>query len=99
MGRKALCEGMKKIIVDLFGGDHAPLEILKGCAMAVSEYGVEIIGVGDRTQILRIASEQGISLNGITIEHTTDIIEVTDAPESILKEKATSCLLYTSRCV
>lgn len=85
-------ENMKKIIVDLFGGDHAPLEILKGCAMAVSEYGVEILGVGDRAQILRIASEQGISLNGITIEHTPDVIEVTDAPESILKENATSSM-------
>ena len=29
-----------RIIVDVFGGDHAPIEILKGCAMAVQEYGV-----------------------------------------------------------
>ena len=26
-----------KIIVDAFGGDHAPLEVLKGCAMAKEE--------------------------------------------------------------
>ena len=28
-----------KIIVDAFGGDNAPLEILKGAAMAVEKYG------------------------------------------------------------
>ena len=32
-----------KIIVDAFGGDNAPLEIVKGSAMAVAEYGVDIV--------------------------------------------------------
>ena len=31
-----------KIILDVFGGDHAPLEPLKGAAWAVKEMGVEI---------------------------------------------------------
>lgn len=35
-----------RVIVDAFGGDNAPLEILKGCAMAVQEYGVDIIACG-----------------------------------------------------
>ena len=32
-----------KIIVDAFGGDHAPLEILKGAMQAVDTYDVDII--------------------------------------------------------
>ena len=32
-----------KIVVDGFGGDHAPLAVLQGCEMAVKEYGVELI--------------------------------------------------------
>ena len=27
-----------KIIVDAFGGDNAPVEILKGCALALEEF-------------------------------------------------------------
>ena len=36
-----------KIIVDMMGGDNAPLAVLEGTAAAVKEYGVEVIGVGD----------------------------------------------------
>ena len=43
-----------KIIVDAFGGDHAPLEILKGSAMAVEELGVDILLTGDE-QVIRKA--------------------------------------------
>ena len=34
-----------KIIVDAFGGDNAPLEILKGCAEAVEELNIDIMSV------------------------------------------------------
>ena len=40
-----------RIIVDGFGGDHAPKAVLEGCAMAVAEYGVEITLTGDKTQL------------------------------------------------
>ena len=40
-----------KIIVDAFGGDNAPLEIIKGCAEAVQEHGVEVILTGSKTAI------------------------------------------------
>ena len=34
-----------KIIVDMMGGDNAPLAVLEGTAQAVKEYGVQILGV------------------------------------------------------
>lgn len=40
-----------KIIVDALGGDNAPLEILKGCQMAVKELNVEIALAGDEEKI------------------------------------------------
>ena len=36
-----------KIIVDMMGGDNAPLAVLEGTAQAVKEYGVQILGVGN----------------------------------------------------
>lgn len=35
-----------KIIVDMMGGDNAPLAVLEGAAQAVKEYGITVVGVG-----------------------------------------------------
>ena len=39
-----------KIIIDAFGGDNAPLEIIKGAMLAVEEYKVDIILVGNENK-------------------------------------------------
>ena len=70
-----------KIIVDAFGGDNAPLEILKGCADAVRELDIDILLTGDETIIRRVAEENAISLDRMEIAHTESVI---------------TCLLYTS---
>ena len=51
-----------KIIVDAFGGDNAPLEIIKGSLAANEEYGVEIALAGDREKIAACAKENGLDL-------------------------------------
>lgn len=73
------------IIVDAFGGDHAPLEIMKGCAQAVAEYGVQITLTGDEEKIRACARENGIALTGITIAHAPQVIPVECEPTEILK--------------
>lgn len=74
-----------KIIVDAFGGDHAPLEILKGSAMAVSEYGVEILLTGDEQVIRKVAKENQISLDRMEIVHASQIMDMNAEPTEILK--------------
>ena len=46
-----------KIIVDMMGGDNAPLAVLEGAAQAVKEYGVQLIGVGNEALVRKIAAE------------------------------------------
>ena len=75
-----------KIIVDAFGGDNAPLEILKGAAMAVSAYGCEVILTGDEQTIRQVAEENKISLAGMEIVHASDVMTMEDHPKSILRE-------------
>ena len=77
-----------KIEVDGFGGDHAPLAVLQGCALAVEEYGVDILVTGDETVLRKTAEENGVSLNGIEIVHAPGVITMENDPTSILKEKA-----------
>ena len=60
-----------KIIVDMMGGDNAPLAVLEGAAAAVKEYGVQLIGVGDEALVRKTAADNNISLDGIE-PHTTE---------------------------
>jgi len=77
-----------KIIVDAFGGDNAPLEVIKGSVMAVEKLGVEVVLVGNAEKIKNVAKENELSLNGIEIKHAPDVIEICDEPTMILKEKS-----------
>ncbi|MCD7891719.1 MAG: phosphate acyltransferase PlsX [Ruminococcus sp.] len=74
-----------KIIVDAFGGDNAPLEVLKGCERAVKELGVKIILTGSSSKIKECAAHNGISLNDIEIEHTDDVFDIHEEPKEIIK--------------
>ena len=75
-----------KIIVDAFGGDNAPLEILRGAADAVAAYGHEILLTGNEETIRRVAAENGISLANMEIVDAPDVMTMEDHPKSILRE-------------
>lgn len=81
-----------KIIVDAFGGDNAPLEIIKGSMLAVDEYGVDIILCGDEDKINKCVKDNNIVLKNTEIVDVKDVIEMTDDAKSVLKEKANSSM-------
>lgn len=81
-----------KIIVDAFGGDNAPLEIIKGCALAVEDLGIDIILTGDKNIIKKTAIENGISLNNIRVVHTDVVISPDDDASAVVKEKKNSSM-------
>ena len=73
------------IIVDAFGGDHAPQAVIEGAAMAVQQLGVDITLTGNEEIIRKIAGDKGISLEHIQILHTDEVFEMHEEPTSILK--------------
>lgn len=82
-----------RIAVDAFGGDNAPLEIVKGAAQASAEYSIEITLTGDKDEILRIIAENNLSFYGdLTIVDTKDVISMHDDPTSIIKAHADSSM-------
>lgn len=81
-----------KIAVDAFGGDNAPLVILKGAAAAVKEFGVEILLAGDEQKIKECASSNGIELTGMEIVHTDEVFDMHDQPTEIVKSKKNTSL-------
>lgn len=74
-----------RIIVDVFGGDHAPIEILKGCAMAVTEYGVDILACGNKKVIQDVCKSENISLDHIDITDVERVIPVEIDPTEVVK--------------
>lgn len=81
-----------KIIVDAFGGDHAPLEIIKGAMLAVEEYGIDVILTGDEKQISECVRQNNIELKNTEIVHTSGKIDMCDNARAVLKEKADSSM-------
>lgn len=80
------------IIVDAFGGDNAPLEILKGCEQAVEEYNIEITLTGSKDIIKKVALENDISLKNMSIVNTTQVITAHDEPSVVIKSKKDSSM-------
>lgn len=81
-----------RIAVDAFGGDNAPDEILRGCVLAVKEYGVEVFVTGDETLIKNRMAALNLSTEGITVVHADGVIAVEDDPMEIRKAKRNSSM-------
>ncbi len=88
---------MIRIAVDAFGGDNAPLEIIKGAALAEKEYGVQIILCGDENVIKGCINEHNIEFSNLEIVHATDIISMHDDPTSLLKAHKDSSMAVAFR--
>ncbi len=81
-----------KIIVDAFGGDNAPLEIIKGAMLAVEEYGIDVILVGNKEKISECIEKNNIKLKNTELVDAECEITMCDDAKSVLKEKANSSL-------
>ena len=81
-----------KIIVDGFGGDNAPGEIITGCAQAMEELGVGILLTGHKHKLEQCAQELGLSeaLGKMEILHCEDVLTMEDEPDSVRKRKDSS---------
>lgn len=75
-----------RIVIDAFGGDNAPVEIIKGAAIASKEYNVDITLTGNKSIIEKCISENTLSFAGdLQIVHTEDVISMHDDPTTIMK--------------
>lgn len=81
-----------KIIVDAFGGDNAPFEILKGAEQAAQELQLDILLTGDEKRIVQIARDQEISLDRMEIAHAPQVITMEDDASAVLKTKKDSSM-------
>lgn len=82
-----------KILVDAFGGDNAPLEIIKGCLQSKQLYkNVEIALVGNKEIIKKTAKENELSIDEMEIFDAPDVITMEDEAGEIMKSKKDSSM-------
>ncbi len=83
---------MKRILVDVMGGDHAPEETVKGAYLAADELSCEIVLIGNEEEIARVARENGLDPKRFEVVHTPTVIEMTDEPIAVRRTKADSSM-------
>ena len=82
-----------KILLDAMSGDNAPLEIIKGAAMAAEAYpDHKLVLVGDENVISDVSVKNNISLEGIEILHAPTAITMEDKPMAVVREKRDSSM-------
>lgn len=78
-----------KIIVDAFGGDNAPEEIVKGAMRAKDELGVDIILVGKENEVRKCLGNRADEVNIINAE---EVISMEDDPSTATRKKKDSSM-------
>ncbi|MCQ2454852.1 MAG: phosphate acyltransferase PlsX [Clostridia bacterium] len=82
-----------RVVVDAFGGDNAPFEIIKGAYLAHKDFKTEITLSGDKEVIEKIIAENNFCFDdSLLIVDTKDVISMHDDPTSILKAHINSSM-------
>ncbi len=83
-----------KIVVDIFGGDHAPHETVKGCVEALNEKdGFSLILTGMKDLIENELKKYKYDASRIEIVDAKDVITNEEVPTSAIKQKKESSLV------
>jgi len=75
--------------IDMMGGDFAPLEAVKGLALYLSAAtkSVNLILVGDSSQINQLLTEQKIDATNIKVVHAEEVIDMHEHPTKSISRK------------
>ncbi len=80
------------ISVDAYGGDNAPMSVIKGCAEAVAEYDIKILLAGKTEELKKLFEENNISQKNIEFVNASEIITMHDDPASVVRSKKDSSM-------
>ena len=85
---------MIKIVVDAFGGDNAPVEIVKGAVGACNKLNdVHVVLSGDEDKINEILKQEKYNENQISILDAKDVISNNESPTEAIRFKKESSLV------
>lgn len=88
---------MTRIVVDAFGGDYAPEQIVEGALQAANE-GVSLILTGDEPRLKSLINGKAGSKR-IEIVHAPEIIQMDESPVEAVRQKKESSLVKGAQLV
>ena len=75
------------IVIDAFGGDNAPLEVIKGSLKAHNDFKVDVTLVGDEKRIKACAKKNQLDISSLKIKHADSVIDICEEPTEVIKGK------------
>ena len=87
-----------RIALDAMGGDHAPVEIVRGALLAAAEYPVEIILVGQEEVIRRELGTQPVPAN-VSVVDAREVVGMDDTALAPLRKKRNSSIRVCANLV
>lgn len=82
-----------RIGVDAMGGDHGPLEAIKGALDSRKQFNdIEIVLFGDSDVIRNVSVEHNLELEGVQIVHCSEVIEMSEHPVKAIASKKDSSI-------
>ena len=86
----------KKVVIDGYGGDNAPVEVLKGIKKDIDNMdNLKVVVTGKQEELESIAKQIGLSLQDgrVEIVDARDVITNDDTPTLAIKQKTDSSLV------
>lgn len=94
MPTEAKREKKMKVVVDAFGGDYAPSEIIDGCIKALQDNPkLKLVLVGDKDQITEYLQKVMFASDRMEIVHAPDIITNDEQPAMAIRTKTKSSIV------
>lgn len=81
-----------KIALDAMGGDYAPEVTVAGALDAVSEFGIEVILVGNEEVLRGVLKAKNGLPKGISIVHASETVEMNEKTSTALRKKKDSSI-------
>lgn len=82
-----------KILLDAFGGDNSPLEVIKGAVDYVNEGGkAEVCLVGKVDEVKDIIAKNGFSDKNLSFMNATEVITCHESPTEAFRKKPDSTI-------
>jgi len=82
-GQAAVRSSRARIAVDAMGGDHAPKEVVLGALLAVQEFDVEVLLVGDEAQVRSLL--RGDGAERVRVIHAPEAIPMDLSPSAAVR--------------
>ena len=87
-----------KIIIDAYGGDHSPDEIIKGTLAATREKeGFDVVFVGKNDGIRQVLATEEYDVKRVSVVNADEVIGCDETPTEAIRTKKNSSVVVAAK--